>query len=231
MHLTVPSRFVSSPLHPPWIDRSFLSRIKYRNFLFKRAKLSNSTLDWSAYRSFRNKSLSYCRSLKFKFFNRLSSSPDSHHFWSTLKKFRKKSSSIPPLLSRSGCLVHSDLSKANLLNEFFSSCFNTSSPPFNPSPNSVASLCPPNLLCSTDNVLHLLLLLPSDTATGPDGLSSRMLKATAHSILRLLSLVSLIFLFSLVLFPLIGNALILSPFPKLTLLPLLLISVLFLFFL
>ena len=173
------SKFVSSRLHPPWINRSFLSRIRYRNFLFKRAKLPNSPLDWSAFRFFRNKSLSYCRSLKIKFSNRLLSSPDSSHFWSTLKKFRKKNSSIPPLLSRSGCLVHSDLSKANLLNEFFSSCFNTSSP-LNPSPNPLASPCPPDL-CSTDNVLHLLHL-PSDTATGPDGLSSRMLKATAHSI-------------------------------------------------
>ena len=174
-------------MHPPWITRSFLSRIKHRNSLFKRAKLTNSPLLWSAYRSYRNKSLSYCRSLKAKFFRRLASSPNSRHFWSSVKKLRKKKSSIPPLISRSGGLLLSDCSKANLLNEFFSSCFNTSSPPLSFSSIPATSPCPPDLLCSVDNILHLLLHLPSDTATGPDGISSRMLKSTAYSIAPVLT--------------------------------------------
>ena len=68
IHLTIPSKLVSAPSHPPWITCSFLSHIKHCNSLFKRTKLTNSPLLWSAYRSYRNKSLSYCRSLKAKFF-------------------------------------------------------------------------------------------------------------------------------------------------------------------
>ena len=106
----------------------------------------------------------------------MSFSHKSCHFWSSVKRFRKKNSTVPPLLSHYGSLVYSDLSKANLLNVFFSSCFNTSLPPLNSSSNPVPSSCPPDLLCSTDTVLHLLLSLPINTATGSDGISSRFHK-------------------------------------------------------
>ncbi len=182
IHLTIPSKFVSSPPHPPWITRSFLSRIRKRNALFQRAKRSDSPLSWSVYRSFRNSTLTFLRSLKAKFFARLSSSPTSRQFWSFVKKLRKSSSSIPPL-SDSGSLVYSDSSKANLLNDFFCSCFNSSCPVLpsthlGPAP----SPCPPELLCSEEQVLQLLLNLSSDSASGPDAISSRMLKSTASSI-------------------------------------------------
>ena len=182
IHLTVPSKLVSSPPYPPWITRSFLSRIKKRNSLFQHAKLSNSPLAWSAYRSFRNSTLSYLRSLKAKFFARLSSSPTARQFWSFVKKLRKSSSSIPPL-SDSGSLVYSDSSKANLLNDFFCSCFNSSCPVLSSTdPGPTPSFCPSNLLCSQEQVLQLLLNLPTDSASGPDAISSRMLKSTASSI-------------------------------------------------
>ena len=58
IHLTIPSKLVCAPPHPPWIIRSFLSRIKRCNFLFKHDKSSNSPLHWSSYRSFRNETLS-----------------------------------------------------------------------------------------------------------------------------------------------------------------------------
>ena len=41
MHLTIPSKIVSPPPHPPCISRSLLSSFKRRNFLYKRAKSTN----------------------------------------------------------------------------------------------------------------------------------------------------------------------------------------------
>ena len=116
-----------------------------------------------------------------RFFARLSSSPTSRQFWSFVKKLRKSSSM--PSLSDSGSLVYFDSSKANLLNDFFCSCFNSSCPVLpsthlGPAP----SPCPPELLCSEEQVLQLLLNLSSDSASGPDAISSRMLKSTASSI-------------------------------------------------
>ena len=47
---------------------------------------------------------------------------------------------------------------------------------------------PPDLLCTPEQVLHLIHQLPTDTSPGPDGISSKMLKSTAYSILHPLSL-------------------------------------------
>ena len=106
-----------------------------------------------------------------------------------MKKIRKKKTSIPPL-SHNNLLFHSDLSKANLLNDFFSTCFNSSTPPLSPSPSSLpSSSCPPGLMCTEDEISHLLLNLPSDTSTGPDGISARMLKLSASSIAAPLTLI------------------------------------------
>ena len=184
MHLTIPSKIASPTPHPPWISRSLLSSFRRRNLLYKRAKLTNSVQDWSLYRSFRNSTLALLRSLKSKFFRSLSSSPSPRHFWSSVKKLRKKVTSVPPLLHNNH-FIHSDSSKASLLNNFFSSCFNSSTPslsslPSHPSPPSTP--CPPDLLCSENEILHLLLNLSSNSATGPDGISARMLKLSASSI-------------------------------------------------
>ena len=100
---------------------------------------------------------------------------------------------LPPSpLSRIISFIHSDLSKASLLNDFFSTCFNSSTLPLTPIPTShspPSSPSPPDFLCTEDEILHLLLNLPSDTATGPDGISARMLKLSASSIAAPLTLI------------------------------------------
>ena len=47
---------------------------------------------------------------------------------------------------------------------------------------------PPGLLCTPEQVLHLIHQLPTDTSPGPDGISSKMLKSTAYFISHPLSL-------------------------------------------
>ena len=187
MHLTIPSKIVSPSLHPPWISRSLLSCFKRRNLLYKRAKSTNSPHDWSIYRSFGNSTLARLRCLKFKFFHSLSSSTP-RHFWSSVKKLHKKATSIPSLFDNNS-LVHSE---ANVLNHYFSTCSNSSTPPLTPTSHfdsPPSSSCPLDLLCSEDKLLRLLLNLSCDTATGPDGISARMLKLSAHSITAPLTLI------------------------------------------
>ena len=43
--------------------------------------------------------------------------------------------------------------------------------------------CPTNLLCSEDEVLNIILSLDTNTASGLDGISARMLKETACTII------------------------------------------------
>ena len=72
----------------------------------------------------------------------------------------------------------------NLLNSFFSTCFNTSYPLLSSSDSNPAGAdeCPQEFLWATEEVEHFLLSLDKSKATGPDGVSATMLKCTATSI-------------------------------------------------
>ena len=72
----------------------------------------------------------------------------------------------------------------------FSSCFNQSIHPISPSGGSKRfdpMDCPPELLCTEDEVLELLLALDTSKANRPDNLSAKMLKSTAVSIAPVLT--------------------------------------------
>ena len=101
-----------------------------------------------------------------------------------MKFLNKQQSSIPPL-HHQGTTANSDHEKATMLNDFFSTCFNRTVPPLVP-PNGDLNLhndeCPDDLLCLEGEVLTYIRLLDAAKASGPDGLSSRMLKGTANSI-------------------------------------------------
>ena len=69
------------------------------------------------------------------------------------------------------------------MNKYFSGCFNSSIPPLSSLfPAFCQSSLPPTYLCTQSQVLSLIANLPLDSASGPDFISTRMLKHTAHSI-------------------------------------------------
>ena len=158
------------------------------------AKWSSSKCQWSikdpvstqpqhpsflAQSSLRNHITSSLKHSKASFFRSLSHAAPSK-FWSFVKSLH--TSSIPTL-SSDGTPIESDLSKAQCLNEFFSSCFNSSAPPLSPIPPFSPLLpCPDELLRTNDSIRCLISKLPLKTATGPDGISSWMLKATSSHI-------------------------------------------------
>ena len=95
--------------------------------------------------------------------------------------------SVPSILFNDS-VVSSPEAKSECLNSFFSSCFNKSAPPLeSPAPLSINSSS--YLLCTPNEVYKLLLRTPSDTASGPDEFSSKMIRATASSISFPLSLI------------------------------------------
>ena len=181
MHACIPSKpLPCSPL-PPWINRSLAAKMRSRQRLYRRAKSTCSPSLLASYRSLRNHISSSLKHSKASFFHSLSHSPPSK-FWSFVKSLRKSTSCILTL-SSNGSPIESDLDKAQCLNSFFSSCFNSSTPPLSPIPPSSPPLpCPAELLCSENGIRHLISKLPSKTASGPDGISSWMLKATSASI-------------------------------------------------
>ena len=87
------------------------------------------------------------RNEKKRYVTRLKSL-DAKHFWSAVKNLNGASSSTIPTLKHNGEEAKSNLEKAAMLNNYFSSCFNT------PLPSSGHTLplspddCPEDLLCS-----------------------------------------------------------------------------------
>ncbi len=120
------------------------------------------------------------RRSKQDFFSTLK--PQSKKFWTALKYLRKSDSSIPCLVVN-GCKIEQDEEKAQVLNKQFYANFNHSLPPLDPNSFKQPTRdLPENLRCTEDEVFNLLSNLDTTKANGPDGISAKMLKATAETI-------------------------------------------------
>ena len=161
--------------------------MRARNLAYKKAKKSNNPNHWNAYKKKRNQVANELKSAKKKFFKSLNpSNPKS--FWKATKIMTKKKSRIPILKSENGEPISDEYEKAETLNNFFSNCFNTCETPLTESDRDMFSTsssdCPPELLCTEDDILELLLSLDVTKANGPDDISATMLKATAPTIAK-----------------------------------------------
>ena len=180
MDQCAPKKVLPHGRNLPWMSKSLRQAMRKRNAKFKYGK---RTGDYSQFKSARNKFVAQLRQARRSYFANLNPR-DQKKFWKTIKKLSKSSSSIPSL-SHSGVNVSDDKDKANLLNSFFATCFNTSHPPL--SDDNLNDYCnsserPDDLLCTREEVEHLLLNLDVSKASGPDGISATMLKHTATSI-------------------------------------------------
>ena len=85
-------------------------------------------------------------------------------------------------------IAKTNYEKATMLNNYFSTCFNTSVPPLlqldgeSQAYIEFGSTCPEDLLCTTEEVLSYIQALDANKTSGPDGISTRMLKNAALSI-------------------------------------------------
>ena len=96
--------------------------------LFKQAK---RTGDFSKYKHVRNKTLEKLRSAKRRYMQQLNPK-DTKRFWKAMKFLNRRVKSVPTL-SDGPNVACSANEKANMLNKFFVTCFNTAFPPLSPS--------------------------------------------------------------------------------------------------
>lgn len=167
-----PHKFQS--LHPR-LPRPLLKKIAHRRRLYHKISKHNSSHLLPEYRRLRNKISAEVRRSKTNFFHSISSSP--RQFWSFVRSLFKSTDPIPPLVSSSS-QVTSNIDKANLINNTFSSFFtcSQSSPISTHSTHLSPDSCSPELLCSQEDILQLI---SSCTSSGPDKISSLLLKSTA----------------------------------------------------
>ena len=155
---------------------------------FSQFKSTNSNFYLNKFRLLRNKSVSGLRKSKCKFFENLASLIRSpKQFWSLYHSLTPNRQRIPSTLNDGITTVVSPISKTNLLISHFSACFSRSSHGKDcPCKSSLLDCRHPEtslstISCTSDEIYRLLRSVKVKTASGPDGISSHMLRHTAYA--------------------------------------------------
>ena len=127
--------------------------------------------------------VSKIRSAKQAFFQRLCSTRNSpKKFWSAMRSLKPNKSPLSTALSAGSITATSAVDKANLLNDFFASCFNPADARPSYDPVIIPNILPDNLDITTNEVRELLSRTHSHSAPGPDLISSWMLSTFADEL-------------------------------------------------
>ena len=113
------------------------------------------------YKKLCNRVTTQSRSAKTSFFRQINPC-DTKKFWKSVKYLNKNQSCIP-VLSQGNTLACTDSEKADMLGNYFSSCFNQAVPPLTPGDHSMYDAVPCNntpevYLCSVDEICQLRTL-------------------------------------------------------------------------
>ena len=125
--------------------------MRRRDMLFTQA---GRTGDFSKYKRVRNRTLEKLYLAKRRYLRQLNPR-DMKRFWKAMKFLNGRGKSVPTLSDGSG-IACSGNEKANMLNKFFVTCFNTTFPPLSPSTSQPLSTPDDELFCTEDEVVHLL---------------------------------------------------------------------------
>ena len=125
MEECIPKKVLPQRRNIPWLSKTIVQSMRKRNNLYKRAKKLGS---FCQYKKIRNKTTAMLREAKKRYFEKLNPKKPKE-FWRAMKYLKKKGSTIPSLTNSTGQTATSGSDKANMLNEFFSQCFNQSFPP------------------------------------------------------------------------------------------------------
>ena len=181
MEQCIPQRYLRKRPNLPWLTKHIIQLIRRRNILFKRAKKTRKEAHFAQYKAVRNKVVGLIRYNKKLYFNNLASS-GSKMFWKSIKLLNKNRQTIPSLHCDDQ-IISDNKQKAEILNTFFASCWNSMEQPLDDDTHHTAGLSQfEDTFVSAEEVFNLIINLNTDKASGPDGISALMLKATANSI-------------------------------------------------
>ena len=181
----IPSRHVQiKPLDPPWLTASLKRHIRKRKRAFRKAKRTNLDSHWKKFKKLRNMVITMIRNSKKSYYNKLadrlkSSTLSTKDWWSTLKSFinSNSNSSIPPL-EYGNKIYTNESDKANIFNKYFQSQTildeTNAVPPDITLPDLNSELT--NIVLTPLEVESVLKTLTVGKASGPNGLSNRVLK-------------------------------------------------------
>ena len=195
MNECIPSKLVTMrPNDKPWFDSDLRRELRLRDRLRKRSLRYNNVNDINKYKRQRNKVNGLKRRAKEQFYANLDGfmstiSPHNSSYWNILKYLMKGTGSttpIPPLkidANSADDIAFTDLEKADLLNQYFSSVAQI---------DDTGSTLPPldnihhqslsHVVITEKEIVDLIMSLPTNKASGPDGINHRLLKSICNSI-------------------------------------------------
>ena len=182
----------------PWYDFEIEKHSRLRDRLRRKALKSHNPTHWRTYKSARNKVNNLKKHAKELFYSNLENnltdtmSNNKQDFWKIVRHFvkeNKSSGSIPPLLitdeNNETNMYATDHEKVECLNEYFTSI------------STISDEQPqlPNLFPKTDAKLEQIVIFEQEVvdmletlnihkASGPDGISNKMMKSVAKAIAK-----------------------------------------------
>ena len=177
----------------PWFNSEIRHNIRLRNKLRKRFFKTQRESDHVSFKQQRNKVNNMMKCAKENFINKIDDilgnseiGSSSKTFWQVMGRFMGKTATsinIPPLHKQDNTLAFSDFEKAQELNSYFASIStiddtNTDLPYF----ENCCNVDFTQIRITESEVVDVLKLLKLNKATGPDGISNRMLKITHSTI-------------------------------------------------
>ena len=195
----IPSKMTKTKYSSPWIDSSIKRLIKRHDRLYFSARKSSSPDIKSHYKRFRAHVQKVIRDAYWKHISNIfsfdteSADPDcpwknekAKKFWSFVKSLKKDAFGINSL-RENGILKTDTLDKANICNKQFESAFTCESDTEIPSKGTSPFTPMGEITVDPKGVLKLLNNLNIHKASGPDGLSARVLKECSSEISPMLA--------------------------------------------
>ncbi len=182
MSTQIPVRFVHGSHSPPWLTKEMKRAFERKEGARKAAKRTGCAKLWNTYRRLRNRAVALLRHGKRSFYDRFSKSKSPKEFWGAYHALTGQKQRMPTVMHRGDVEVSTLQAKADLLNCQFAFVYS----PLRLShhladlPSDVPHIS--SVSCSFLDTIRGITRLSSNTASGPDGISSRMLKLSASSI-------------------------------------------------
>ncbi len=183
MSTFIPNRMIHCKRSLPWITKAIRKVMRLRDRARASAKQSGASGLWSWFRVLRNRAVAAVRSAKRTFFMGLSKKISSlKEFWKVYRSICRNVQPVPSVMTNGVSTACSPLDKAELLNGHFASCFTPRSPIDLATLPSHDGEVLSSVSCSSMDVFSEIVSLRRNIASGPDGISSVMLRGSASSI-------------------------------------------------
>ena len=183
MNKYIPNRTTKYRHKVPWITQPLKRQMRKRDHTFTKAKKSNKSHDWSAFRQQRNKVAKLLNKSHNHYLNEIignSLQDNPKKFYGYVKSQRTENIGVPALVAE-GKLKISDKDKAETLNKKFQSVF-TDERPNVPNKGQSPYAQIKDLQIGLNGVQKQLCSIKANKATGPDELPARVLRDTAEEI-------------------------------------------------